>query len=31
MNALGGRVRVSVCMVNSADIVVEDGGFDAAL
>ena len=28
MNALGGRVRVSVCMVNSADIVVEDGGFD---
>lgn len=29
MNALGTRTRVSVCMVNSADIAVEDGGFDA--
>lgn len=29
MNALGRRAHVSVCMVNSADIAVEDGGFDA--
>ena len=28
MNALGTRTRVSVCMVNSAGIAVEDGGFD---
>ncbi len=29
MNALGTRTCVSVCMVNSADIAVEYGGFDA--
>lgn len=29
MNALGTRTRVSVCMVNSANIAAADGGFDA--
>ena len=28
MSAFAKRVRVSICMVNSADIAVEDGGFD---